>query len=327
MKLSESDRHILTAIQFSADIPIAEFARKLGQQTHVVRHTLSKALEAGAIARRAYVNTYRLGLSSFALFVTLDSRSAESRKKFRDQLFSSPNVVQLIELGGSFDFAVILCVHNPEEVSMCLERMSKAAGTGLAEKLVHVRTGWYHFGARYLESGSKKLKPMPFFPGTAPITIDATDHRILVVYSQSPDGNEQEMARKLGMALSTMQYRLEKLRSQEVIVGTIYQIVPEVLGYQSFRLLLSTRRPEAEFRKALLDWVEKNDSVVSMMCGFGPWDYELRVETQTTALARDVSDSLIDGFKELVTKVNIVPVAKILKVSTYPFEIDSKPQN
>ena len=317
MKLSDRDRAILSTIQYHGDEAIAGPAAALGFTESAVRRVVTRALDTGVLRRRVYVNSFALGFHQYSIFFSANARTATQRARLRDLLVQSPATELVLEVGGQFNYGIVVTARSVFEAEAFLENLTRDDAISLSGVRIHARTGWHYFGVKYLGS-SPSARTTAIVPGTAIVTLAPGDAEVLHAFGESPDGNRQRIARSLGMPLSTLSYRIDRLRTSGVIAGVLYQIVADTIGYEAFRVLVETSSPSRAYRTALLKWAQAHPAVLTFMHGFGNWNYELRIETRDTRAARAAVDELQDRFPEFIGTTELVPVSRVLKLATTP---------
>lgn len=317
IKLSDRDRAILSTLQYHGDQPMRATAADLGLAEAAVRRVFLRALNAGVLRRRVYVNSFLLGLTQWGIFFSASGGTATQRARLRDILERAPGVELLLEVGGQFDFGLVITARSAFDVESFFDSLTRGTTTPLSGVKIQARTGWYYFGVKYL-GFSNSASTTAIIPQAMTISLAAKDIEVLQAFSASRDGNRQGMARSLGMALSTLQYRVESLIQSGVIAGVRYQIVADKIGYEAYRVLVSTNLPSRSHRAALLEWARKHPSVLTFMHGIGNWEYELRIESEDTRAARTVVDQLQDNFSHLIRGVEIIPVSRVLRMELTP---------
>ncbi len=316
-KLSQRDQTILSTIQYHGDQPMRATAAELGLTESAVRRVFTRALEAGILKRRVYVNSFILGLSQWSIFISTSAGTAAQRTRLREVLTGAPGIELLLEVGGQFDYGLVITARSAFDIEAFFDSLTRGSKTPLSGMRVQTRTGWYYFGVKYL-SGAHSTRTTAIVPQAATVTLAPSDIDVLQAFSNSRDGNRQRIAQSLGMPLSTVQYRIEHLTRRGVIAAVLYQIVADKIGFEAYRILLSTHFPSRQHRTALLEWAQEHPSVLTFMHGIGNWEYELRVEAPDTRSVRATVDEIQDRFSHFIRSAEIVPVSRVLRMELAP---------
>jgi DNA-binding Lrp family transcriptional regulator len=317
MKFSHRDLEIIAAAQGFADQPLAELASALREKEHTVRRVINRALETGALRRRVLVSLFELGFQEYVVFFSAGAKTLAQRKLLRDVLLKAPYTELVLEVGGRFNFGVVLLTPSVLEFESFFNYIVSESRVPITDVQLQVRTGWHFFGAKYLSKGLR-LPPIHLVPTARHVKLSSGDGRILHAFATSETGKVSEIARKLGMPIATCQYQIDRLRKSGAVAGVRYQVVPEVVGHQPFRALVMTSLPLTAPRMQIMEWARQNPYVVTMMHGVGVWQYELRIEAPNYATAALVVEELTEKFASVIQNVELIPVIKVLKMQLHP---------
>jgi DNA-binding Lrp family transcriptional regulator len=85
--------------------------------------------------------------------------------------------------------------------------------------------------------------------------VDATDARLLLALAQDPRASVMALSQRLGLARNTVQTRLARLESNDVLAPLDRRIRPEALGYRlsAYVTVQVMQRGLAEVSEALAD--------------------------------------------------------------------------
>lgn len=317
MKINQRDKKILAACQVLGDDSIATIARASGVRDHIARRVLQNALESGAMTRRVIINCFDLGLHQYALIFSIAARSAQKRAQAKDILMKAPFVELLLELSGEHDFLAVLTVRNAFDIENLLHALGSRGDFSMFHIQMHARTGWHYHGAKYL-SQAPAIPTLTIAPAKKQHQLSLDESLLLQAYAKHPTGNLSDVARKLGRALSSVQYQIERWKETGLILGTRYQIRPEAVECRPFRALVTTNSPQISHRKAIMEWARVHPNVVSSMWGLGSWQYEFRIEIESYDGARSLVDELIEDYPDMISEAKVLTVVRVLKMELMP---------
>lgn len=317
MRLNQKDREILAALQVHADEPLKIVAAAASTSEPSVRRILSKGLENGQLRRRVYVNLFELGLQQYAVFFAIPPKSVSKKAKMREALERAPFVELLIEVSGRYHFGLVLTVRSAFDLERFFDFISTESKIEVTDFSLQVRTGWYYFGVKYLQ---KKPYPEPIhvLPTGRSRQLSQSEARALQGFATSIDGNRSRVSRELRVPTATLQYQIENLERSGIVLGVRYQISPELINHQPYRVLINTSHPLSSNRIRVYNWSRQHPNVVSMMHGIGPWQYELRVEASSQLEVAAIVDDLTESCSDFINHAEIVPVVKVVKMQLCP---------
>lgn len=318
MLLSDKERIILAASCLDAEIPVSEIARRTRLKEHTVRHALKSLEMSGRISRATYIDVYPLGF----FYVQISLRllpNLPNKSEFVSYLRESPRVSYYIHLGGDFETYVDIIVREVSELTDFLGELADRFGGIFSEKRVLFIESLTDYPLKCLGTSADNVKNLSFGKKFKTIPFDRLDHAILRHLSSNPLGATTEMARTLGERASTITYRVERLRSHGVIVGSRYFINTRKLGLQVFFIQVETRGVSQTVSDLVYGFVAREPAVYAIVRTVGHYDFLLEAAVQTGDEIESLTNRLAGLLGAHVVKVVAVPVLNYHKISFYPF--------
>lgn len=319
MKLTSAQAKIIVAAQLNADTPIAKLRSRAGAQEHTIRYTLDRARSRGVIERRYFINLFKLGYLQHEVFFSLSSGQPGVREALLSQLKASDNVSWIGRLGGDYQFGINICSRDVRHAVTFFDSLSAKYGRTIIEKNLSLRVGLTYFGNRYLAPTVQPASPLRYQSDTELVAIDQTDHKLLAALTSHGDASGHELARKLGIPQSTVDYRLKRLKSSGVIVGSYYVFRGERIGILSFLCLIATRGIGGAFRDKALEFCATHPEIVVCIESIGSWDFEFVIDAHSAEDAMRTSEQILDYFGRDINWLKVIPLFGYPKVHEYPF--------
>ena len=322
MKLSERDLEILAYLQHRADSSVAELAKLSGYRENAVRYCLASLRERNLLKRRTYINIYPLGYHKQAFFFTVTSDSQRRREQLLDFLIRSPSIAYVAELGGEYEYKADVCGRNIEDFTGFLDVL-----TGKFGDLLHAKAFATLIQLADFPMTVKGVRSYTLTMGVRSqrVEIDELDHRLLCKLSTIDMQSYSDIARSLGIPLSTIEYRVKQLKAKKVIVGTRYLVDRAALGLSSFFHLVYARGLNLQIRDKLFQYCcshPHTDYFVQCMCS---WDYEIGTTVASAPDTIALVQGLYENFGKSIDNIVTLPLFRYLKVSNYPFAEDMRP--
>lgn len=319
MKLSSAQAKSIVAAQLNADLPISKLRVKVGVKEHTIRYALDRAREQGIIERRHFINLFKLGFLQHEVFFALSSEERGAREALLAQLKRSDSISWIGRLGGDYQYGINICSRDVTHMVAFFNALSASHGKNILEKTLSLRVSLTYFGNRYLAPQLKHTPPLRYHNTPGKVSIDRTDHRILTAITTNGDLSGHQIARELGIPQSTVDYRLKKLKSDGVIVGTYYAVNGSKVGILSFLCLIVTRGMSATFREKALEFSSKHPEIVLMIESIGSWDFEFVIDAFSAEEAMKTSERILDFFGRDIQWLKMIPIFSYPKVHEYPF--------
>lgn len=321
MKLTSAQAKIIVAAQLNADMPLGKLRSRVGAQEHTIRYTLDRARSKGVIERRYFINLFKLGYLQHEVFFALSSDQPGVREALLTQLQASDNVSWIGRLGGDYQYGINVCSRDVTQIVTFFDTLSAKYGRTIIEKNLSLRVGLTYFGNRYLAPNVQPACPLRYQSGTEVVTIDKTDHSLLAELTSHGDSSGHELARKLGIPQSTVDYRLKRLKSSGVIVGSYYAFRGERIGILSFLCLIATRGIGSTFREKALAFCADHPEIVVCIESIGSWDFEFVIDARSAEDAMRTSEQILDHFGRDTNWIKVIPLFGYPKVHEYPFSV------
>jgi DNA-binding Lrp family transcriptional regulator len=323
--LTTKERRLISVVQHRANASLGEISRLAGCSERIARYTLDGLKDRGILSRQVYLDVYRLGLSYSTLFFSLMPDSKKETRRLVQYLRQSPRVSYFVALGGDFDFCIDVCVRETLELLEFMQGLSNEFGALFNTKS---HSSMLSLTDYPLDLGGGGRRGQGFLGcglgDKKRISIDQIDHQLLSFLSHSPDINIRSLTSSLGIAKSTLEYRISRLEKQGVICGYRYFLDSSKFGLQSFVHCVYLRGVSKRLRNLLIEFCELNPSISYHLECAGDWDFEFGTSVYTAHEVIDILDDLQERFGVAISKVRTIPFFLYHKVCKYPFPAEWK---
>ncbi|NDC36575.1 MAG: Lrp/AsnC family transcriptional regulator [Proteobacteria bacterium] len=321
MRLTDKDREILACAYFQADAPVSLIAKQSGYPEHVVRSAIHKMLEHEIIERCAVINPYALGLRDFYLEFSFSSAGSKQKKRALDSIEAADEVAFLAELGGDFQYGAAVFVPEPIDVLHFLDRMSQQLGPVLVDKHISTVLSLTHFSPGHLTDGKKRGTSLSYDSDVIATPIDELDHQILRGLTSGKHPSNSSLAREMGVAATTLDYRIKMLKSKKVIVGVAYFLRSALkVSRHPFAIQVLFARHSPSVRRSIIEFCQKHPAVHYHADSLGRSDCEIGASFEEPHLVNEFVALLGETFKEQISQVWHYPILRKMKLEFYPFK-------
>jgi Lrp/AsnC family leucine-responsive transcriptional regulator len=324
MRITEQDKAIIVCAQLQADASCATIARACGYKEHTVRHSLKKLEQHGLIKRYPYINLHALGFENFILNFSLNPASTSSSRVI-DFIAGSERTAWLSHRTGDFQWAASLFMRSSAEMLSFLDALTEVADRPFLHKEVVLHVSCHLFPRKYLcvdNSRIKDFKVEPLRYGHLAQTVDISemDHKILSALSAHAAESTQEIARRIGVPLSTVSYRISLLKERQVISGFAYAFHPQEVSIHVLRFLVSFKGLSRKLREEVFEFCKAHPNVSSLISCIGNWDYEIKVEAIAEAEVNVFIAQFYRKFSDYILSTKTFSLFKPQKLNYYPFK-------
>lgn len=172
-----------------------------------------------------------------------------SKKTLISYLVSSEQVSWVGLLGGDFQCGVSVCVRTVHEFSEFLTTLGNKFGGLFFEKSIAVLCRLYHFRMKYLSPCKGPVDYLEIGQNPVKFRGDELDHRILAALANSSTPSRRHIATQLGVAHSTVDYRIDRLEKSNIIVGHSYLADTSVFGVHMYLLVMYVKIVDETFKR------------------------------------------------------------------------------
>jgi DNA-binding Lrp family transcriptional regulator len=303
---------------FSADMPLREVAQKTGLREHKVRNCLQKLLEKKVIKYRTFVNPYSAGLCEYVLFIGTPLMQPNARQQLLNELLNSPHTTYVGTVGGDFHLAVMLVARDIREVTEFVDALSASVAGAAFEICIATCVSVTLFKPKFLRAADSDTASMSYATTETVVDLDSIDHKVLHTLGTSPGISATLIAKALGMPTSTIQYRMQALQEKGVLIGIGLTLPPFNDGYFAFALQLSAGSMPKSVRATFRDYCSKHPSISYVIEALGAWNFQVGARFEDSRTVTVLADELQRTFAPYVSRIRIMPVYDILKISPHP---------
>lgn len=322
MKLRDVEAKILVAVGVRGDASLRELSRITSMPQHVCRRALDSLFERGALRRRVVIDPGRLGYQIYGLWFSITPRACRVRQRLLSYLVDSPCVAYVGEFEGEFRYKIDIYGRTFLVVSELLGAVTEKFGDVFSKRALSCSLMLGDFALKFLVPEAPQPAGLIIGIPTSPVTIDARDHAILRKLGSQRNESHAALARSLGMAAATFEYRMKRLCSEKVIAG--YHALPEVEVMQTLGLLmhihrLQLNRLDQATRGRILEFAQRDPSVYGFTHSIGACDLELCTATMNIQAEREFGARLETALGDSINEHSSALILKHHKINNYPF--------
>ena len=319
MRLTENETKVLSVLHMEANAPAAFVEKRTGLPNHTINYCLRSLHERELITRVPFIDLSKLGYMNYGILAAISSEDRKTRDRFRRFLIESPGVSFVSELGGEYQYWFAYETKSMTDVRDFLDSLEPRFGPILVHKAIAARIQFLDFRLSYALGNSCRVKSISWRDEPGSLVLDKQDHQILKAISVADMKSNREVARELGLANSTFESRLRRLRERKILIGYRYLLNTVALGVQHFAILLFTKGSGSQFRERLKQFAFDHPNIRFLVQSIGGWDYELGVETFDSRIMSAVTEDIYEQFGTDLISIKVLPVFQYLKIQLYPF--------
>ena len=319
MKLNERSRKIIRTISLNADATIKEIGQMTKLPEHIVRWELDRLLEAEVIRRTAFVDLCRIGYCFYAILFSISSSKNDLKHDLLKDLLESPEVAYLAQVGGDFQYHVVICCQQHIEVKQFLKKFSEQYQNIFFEKTISVHVDWTLFTRKYLAAAKPRIEELRSGEVYEKIELSEQDKKILRGFANIQHRSKRDIARAMSIPLSTFDTRLKDLQAKQILKGFIYEVRPIDFGVELYVLLIYAKGVDPARKEDLYLFSKQHPNIIVFVECLGDWEYELNVEVENAEQITDLTQEIYELFGNSLISIKVVPILKRMKFSLFPF--------
>lgn len=319
MRLTDAQLQVLVSTRLDAKAPAPVVAKLLGLKSTTVRSAQQFLVERQIIEPFALINLSPLGFTEYDITCRLAFTSEGERRKFFGFLTAQKQVIQVLQLGGSFQCTFTICAQSPLEVEAFLQTLGSNFGPVCINEAICVCLRYKIFCPQCLSPKAKLLRRVVSV-ATLPYdkSIDETDRTILTHLARSSKASLREISVFSKVPLATLSRRLHDLERKGVFHGYISLIHQSGFAQAGFRIYLSFRGTSAKLKARLDQFAESHPNVTYLIEWLGSWHYCLGLVASDSNQATQVVNEVGDILGAAIDQIVLVPVIEDLKMSFFP---------
>lgn len=320
ISLDNTDRKILWHLDLDARTPLTDLATAVGLSKQGLNYRLKKLTESGLIrGYYAIIDTHRLGLLTYRIYVRLASTSTAKTEKLLKLLCNHSHTLFVGTMTGSWDLEVVFVARNFIHFSNIIKELHEPFGGSIYRSNISMTPVCYGLRRDYLLSEVRKSPLTPSY-GFEPdgTEWDELDFEILGVLATDGRATYDDLGRRFGVTNHTAKNRLMKLEGAQVIKGYRADINTKMLGREYVKALISlapmSRKQERELYSACI----KYSFVVYLTEVLGTWQLEIESEVERLSDLDEAVRTLRAKFPNLIADYDTVTVTEVKKLNYLP---------
>lgn len=320
LRLLKRERELLGQIGLYGDLSIPALAKLTGQHVHNVRYSIERLEEAKILKRAWVVDIFKLGWQRTQILFACKKYEAE---EIRDYFINRVNVVHLAEIGGEYDYDLLLLTKTPRETLDLMREANAKFPSLFANKKIAVQTSVGYFNRKYLSTKSPPKLSIEVGTSHAQYEISDMEQRLLSLLMEDSQITNKELASELGVSQPTILSKLKKLKEEGVIVGSMFTARFEIFGVHNYKVLIHLNNFQKGFRDRFFNFFSNSPHCTSYREFVGEWDCEVSIEVENYKDIIELRKTLHKKFENEIVKIEIIPRFKLYHFKAFPVYKDS----
>lgn len=290
--LDELDMTLIRELDKDARVSNLSLARRLGAANSTVRRRLNRLIDLGVITI-ATTPAYRALGYTTVLILAVNAPPGTLNTLTR-QLASANSIKYIWITTGRYDLVALAFYRNPEEyIRLFPEEIGTIPGNVRIQPMLLVKSSWSHLTDNDADVADSHLC----------FTLTELDIAIIKRLEKTPRASAKELAKDIGISISSVRTRLRKLTTQGIIRVRCIR-TPAAFGYPLNGITLIQVQPSS--LKTLSDDLNVYTSVNEITLTLGEfncivWTSFQNIEQMSDFLVEDLGNMPgVEHFENLI---------------------------
>lgn len=280
---------------------------------HRVRYLLNKLNANGVCYSYPFLNYHRLGYLEFNLFIAVKGGKGAARQRLVARLAESPAVKHVGVLGGEYHIDVQLLTRSLNSLRTTMDTIARDSADIEYQVDTLLVGSTTYFAANFLGVGQISEEVVVIAPSTGVYEMDDLDKRIIQGLFTQKAPNVNMLAREIGITQSTLQYRIERLKKEQVLLRMGYMLDHLKIGFTLTSLLIKAKRPSMGLTRLLTEFSIKSGCACFLVECYGAWDYQIGGMFEDQTRLSHFVDKLFELYGDQIDRVVPVPSFETVK--------------
>ncbi|MFA5992492.1 MAG: Lrp/AsnC family transcriptional regulator [Candidatus Pacearchaeota archaeon] len=322
MKLDLYDKKLLYHLDINSRYSLNELAKKLRLSKNAVNYRLKNLVKRGIITQfYTTINVKNLEYSYFKVYFKLQNTTEKQEKEIINYFTTKVPSLWVNTLDGRYDLMVGILAGSIDEFYKILNDSINKFRTYIQSYDIFIVIYAPHFKKDYLLESKKIEQKIEEFGGIPRIIkIDETDKTILKQISTNARIQIVDLASKINSTVDIVRYRIKKLKENGIIQGFRISINYPKLGYQLYKLLITTQDINEETEKEIINYCNSQSNIVDIITrGIGPWNIEIQIDAKDNQEFHSIFKDFKNKFNSIIKSYETLIMINEYKMDYFPF--------
>jgi DNA-binding Lrp family transcriptional regulator len=319
IKLDLKDKKILFELDKNSRIGLPELSKTVRLSKETVFYRINSLLKRNLILRfQTVISTYRLGYQSYKIYFKLQNLTKEARDKMQEFFIKNDLVYWVGNCQGRWDLIVAYWAKNIADFGKFEDEILNKFSNYIQEKTVSISRKSIQYNRRWFYGEKTEPVDTSFGEELPEIKLDKVDFEILKYLANNSRIKIIELAKKLGVSITVIRYRLKQLEKNKVIIGYKLALNSKLLGYETCKAFIHFKDITEEKRESFINYCKMLPNIINAVSTIGSWDIELEVEVKNFEEYYALMNSIQEKFSDIMKSYESILLSSEPKQSFMP---------
>ncbi|MEW6035389.1 MAG: winged helix-turn-helix transcriptional regulator [Candidatus Micrarchaeota archaeon] len=315
--LDTIDEKIISELDNNARQSNSQIARRTGVPKSVVGYRIRRLEKSGVIKYYyAVIDSYRLGYSSYRIYLKLRHASPKKEREIIDYLAALKQTRWVGLIKGTYNIGVVFLVRTQKEFVEQYNAFIAIYRPYISKSHVGISSGLERYRLPFAKRHLKNRANVDEVHVGEAAEIDATDSRLLQLLSANARMPLLEMAKSLGLTPAGVQYRLRQLMKDRIVLGFRPMLDMEMLGYTLYKIDFNLK--DAAGYEKMRRFAKEHEDIFCLVKTIGWADVEFEVYARNTPQFYSILDEIRLKFDDIMSDYDFFMYAELIKFRYTP---------
>ncbi|MBT4604617.1 Lrp/AsnC family transcriptional regulator [archaeon] len=217
MSLDLLDKKILYYLDLNSRSTAKQIAKLVRAKKETVHFRINRLKESGYIKNfLTTIHTSQLNKYYYKIFYKFHNLNPQSYKQIITHIKTDSKTAWFGEFEGPYDLAFLIIAESIYDLEEFTNKFKAKFGKHILEQEIHVLTSVHRFNLKFFYQGKGQLHTK-YPKQLTKSKIDNKDLQIISLLSNNARISLLDIAKKVNLDSSTVNYRIKKLKKQKVI--------------------------------------------------------------------------------------------------------------
>ncbi len=307
--MDSTDMELLYHLDIDSRRPAKQIAELMGENSEKINYRLNKLVRDGTVKRCfAEVNPWRIGYSSFKVYLQLQNVDKEKTAEMLGFLTANCNVSWAVSCLGRWDMVVEILAKDRHDFSRSFSKFRRKYCDYILLKVVGVTLELIFLNKKWLGPAKPTAVSVSAMTGTPQNFADEKDLAILRYLAADCREPVRSIAAKLGIPPTTLSQRIHSLMKNGVIPAFRTDLDLKRFGKVYCKAFVYFSGANEEEEKEMLDYCIRHPSVIFITKTIAPWDIEVEANADSFSAFMAMMNDLRNRFPKVVRNFETVVI-------------------
>lgn len=315
------DRKILYELDLDSRKPASLIAKSVRSSKETVNFRIKRLIKRQIIKDFiTTINTSNLNRYYYKIFYKFNKATPEIENKITSFISTYKKTAWFGSFEGPYDLAFLLLAQSVYDLEDFLREFRKLFGDYILEQEIHTLTEVHRFNLKFFHD-SKKVLHTKYSKVMKESKIDKISYEIIKNLANNSRISILELAKKLNIDSSTVIYRINKLRKEEIISTHTLALDYEKLGMQHFQIDFKLKNHECIDK--IIGYFSGHKNATFATVALGKYDLALEFVVKGNKELKEILDDLRSRFADEIIDHDTFLITKEHNLTWFPYQSDN----